>query len=78
MVEKLLNDIKNDIKGKIKKEDINEENIFNLHFGICLYIRNKYLYKNMDLIPELEKMFNIDNIDDLSFLILNYFKNDLD
>lgn len=38
MIEQFLNKIKKDIKDKIKSEDINDENLYNLHYlYFCIY-----------------------------------------
>ena len=74
----ILNQIKKDLKQKIKSEEIENLNIFSLHHGVCLYIRNKYLWKNPIVLEELKKYFNTDDVDELSFMILEFIKTDLD
>ncbi len=62
--------IKNDVKNDIELLNIINFYGTSLHFGPCMYIRNKYLLKNREYAKSLFKIFNVNNIDDLSFEIL--------
>lgn len=66
-----------DFKEIVKKFE--SDDIFSLHFSICLYIRNEFLYNNPENFTILSQYFNTTCIDELSRKILNYaiflFKN---
>ncbi len=72
MVKTILQKIKEDLIEKISKEDIKKLDIFQTHFGVCLYIRNTYLWGNDFISRLLMGYFDDDNVDDLSHKILEY------
>ena len=49
--------------------------VFSKHFGICAYMRNKFLWNNPKLVDILNQHFKTEHVDDLSNKILtkNYY-----
>ncbi len=62
--------IKNDVERHLKYLRIFEIDKVSLHICPCRYIRNRYLLKNKNNVKELCEIFNVNNIDDLSYEIL--------
>lgn len=48
-------------------------NLIEYHFGIGMYIRNKYLWNNTDNVKTLSEYYNADCEDDISHEILKDF-----
>lgn len=76
MVFDILKKIKKDLIGKIDFNKLDKMNILEIHFGVCGYIRNKYLWNNPTLVKELNLFFRTDNVDDLSYKILEAIKKE--
>lgn len=67
MYEKLINEIYQDVKNILNLDEIN--NFFYIHFCICQYIRNKYLWNNISYRKVFMDHYNNENIDDISYMI---------
>lgn len=76
MVYDVLDEIKKDLEKKIDLKSLDKMNVLDIHFGVCLYIRNKFLWKNSTLVKELNLFFRTDNVDDLSHKILEVIKKE--
>ena len=50
-----------------------QDDIIFMHFGIGLYIRNKYLWGNKNNILYFEKIFKVNSPDEISAKILKYY-----
>lgn len=70
MINSLLKMIKEDLESKVDFNTIKDMDDFQVHFGVCLYNRNKYLWGNEFTSSLLMSYFNVDNVDDLSHKIL--------
>jgi len=75
MIEKAITIIKQDLEKVFDLSSISKIDCFDIHFGICRYIRNKFLWNNAELTNLLNKHFKTDNVDDLSHCILNHIVN---
>ncbi len=73
---KYLEKIIQEVRHKVDIKKVEELNIFDIHFGICLYIRNKYLWTHPETVEELKKYFNSDDVDTLSHKILDEIKKE--
>ncbi len=74
-ITEILNTIKTDLESK-NYFNADMSDIISVHFGVCLYIRNKYLWTNPDLVKLLNGYFKTSNVDDLSHKILNEIKKE--
>ncbi len=70
MVKSLLNKIKKDLEGQLDLKSINNLDKFSLHFGVCKYIRNKYLWNSPAYKRILSEYFKELEVDALSYKIL--------
>jgi hypothetical protein len=70
MVKKVLERIKKDLKRKFILKNIDLTDELSTHWGVCLYIRNVYLWKNPELVKELNEYFKTTDVDALSHKIL--------
>ena len=68
MYTKIILMIAKDIKNIVDLKLI--EDYFYLHYYLCRYIRNKYSWNNKFLKLYFQKCYNIEDVDDISFLIL--------
>lgn len=66
MINEILKEIKNYFQNEIEKNKTSPYDAFTLHFGICLKMRNKFLWKNPKRTALLMQHFNVTNVDDLS------------
>ncbi len=71
MVESILEIIKKDIEVSFDLHELKNKDKFTLHFGVCLYIRNSYLWHNKFICDVLNKKFKTKDVDSLSFKILD-------
>lgn len=62
----------NDLKG------LHERDIFKWHFGIGLYIRNKYIHKNPQNFKILSEHYHTNIVDDISEKIMREIETSLD
>ena len=69
--------IKKDITKNFDITTIDETNPFAMHWGICMYIRNKYLWQNKPLVEILNKHFNTKEPDELSHKIFHEIKKEV-
>ena len=70
MIKSLLKTIKKDLESKIDLKSIKAMDNFEIHFGICMYIRNEYLWNNVFIVKTLGQYFGTTDVDDLSHKIL--------
>ena len=75
MFKDIFNNIKNEISIIIDLEKLDD--ILYKHFYLARLIRNKYLYNNNFNKQILSRYYKTQNIDDLSFLILEDVIKDL-
>lgn len=54
IIKEIIEKIKEDLEKNFDLEKVSNLNIFSKHFGICAYMRNKFLWNN----PELVKILN--------------------
>ena len=78
MIKKFLKMVKKDLEMRFDLKNIDMSDILRVHFQVCLYIRNKYLWHNKTLTNSLLKHFSSENVDDLSLEILKTIKKDYD
>lgn len=71
---KIIEKIKKDIEKYANIEDIYSLDELALHFGVCLYIRNHYLYNKKRNLAILSKYFKTDNVDTISRKVIDEFK----
>ncbi|MGN1200708.1 MAG: hypothetical protein ACI4R8_00385 [Candidatus Caccovivens sp.] len=74
-ITEILETIKTDLESK-NYFNADMSDIISVHFGVCLYIRNKYLWRNSDVVEMLNAYFKTNNVDDLSHKILNEIKKE--
>lgn len=72
MIKSLLKTIKKDLESKIDLKSIKAMDNFEIHFGVCMYIRNEYLWNNVFIVKTLGQYFGTEDIDGLSHKILEY------
>lgn len=72
MMQDLINQIVLDLKNISTNLDIND--FFIIHFYVCAYIRNKYLWNNNKLINKLKDYFKTDDVDEISFKLFSIAK----
>lgn len=75
MDKRILRWIKKDLE---KSFDFNNlvDDVFAMHFGVCQYIRNKYLWGYPKNVKKLQKIFDTNDIDTLSNQIWHKIKED--
>lgn len=76
MVDEIIREIKLDLESKINLKELDMTDVWKVHFGVCLYIRNKYLWENKPRTEMLLEYFNLENVDDLSHKILEKIRKD--
>ena len=76
MVKHILQIIKRDLERFINLKEVDALNPLTIHFQICLYIRNKYLWEKPKTVKILNSYFHSEHIDDLSHMILNEIKKE--
>ncbi len=65
-----LKQIKEELKKQIDFSRIDLEDAFQVHFGVCGYIRNKYLWCNREFGKKLMAYYKVKDIDTVSHKIL--------
>ncbi len=71
IVEETLQKIKEDLEKHFDMEKVPYLDVFSKHFGICAYMRNKFLWNNPKLVDILNQHFKTEHVDDLSNKILD-------
>ena len=74
VTKKLIEEIENDLKNQIDLKTLKTNNPLYLHFGVGMYIRNKYLWKNPELCKKLSLDFGSSHPDEISSEIIQYIK----
>ena len=70
-IDDFLKMVKKDLSKHYKIKELYRLDSFTKHFGIGMYIRNKYLWHDEELVNELNKHFHTTNVDSLSNEIVN-------
>ncbi len=71
IIKEIIEKIKEDLEKNFDLEKVSNLNIFSKHFGICAYMRNKFLWNNPELVKILNQHFKTNHVDDLSCKILD-------
>ncbi len=77
MEKEILQIIKTDLLQKMDVLTSDLSDKLSLHFGLCSYIRNTYLWHNPTITKLLNNYFHTNNEDDLSYKILIKILKDL-